>query len=239
MQSLEPATSPDRPAAAAADTGAPGAGAPGALAAGGRTWRIEWAQLSVARLVADRRPPAAEQVLAGLIARTAGVPVGDVELERRCGECGARHGVPAVEYPTTPSGARWRGDAAASSGLVVAAVGMRHRLGVAVQAPGPEGAAVDEAAFHPGERARLDAVDPAERRPLRAMMWARKAALSRALGHRTFLEPARIELGEPDAGGAVRLVRGVPEFGASWRDVIVIDLPGDGDGVAAAVALLP
>ncbi|MRG61483.1 hypothetical protein GE115_16625 [Agromyces sp. CFH 90414] len=205
-------------------------------ATGARTWTLESPRLTLARIAVDRGA-STTQILARLVGTVAGVPEGDVELEMRCAVCGARHGVPVVDYPATPSGGRWIADVAADGGLAVAAVGT-HRLGVAVGAAGPEGATVDAAAFHPGELERLSAAPEGERAALRTAMWVRKAALARALGHGAFLEPARVELGAPDGDARVRLERGIPELGAAWRDVLVHDVPGNGR-VAAAVAVLP
>ncbi|MDR5701321.1 hypothetical protein [Agromyces aerolatus] len=204
---------------------------------GEQTWTIEDAGVTIARVTGDRHAQGPEQVLRRLIALVSGVPDDDVELLRRCAECGARHGTPTVEYPTPPSGTRWYADVAAADGIVVAATGTRHPLGVAVEPAGPAGRTIDEATFHAGELARLDAATGAARDRLRATMWVRKAALARALGHRTFLEPSRIELAPLVDGAEVRLARAVPELGAGWRSVTVHDVPGV-DGIAAAVALL-
>jgi hypothetical protein len=205
---------------------------------GEQSWTLDEAGVTIVRIIAERHAPPPEQVLRRLIARAAGVPDDDVELDRRCAECGARHGTPRVEYPTMPSGARWHADVASVDGIVVAACGTRHPLGVAVELGAPQGRTIDEAAFHAGELAVLDAADDADRRRLRGRMWARKAALARALGHAAFLEPARIELTSPhDDAGTARLVRGVPELGATWRRVTVHDVPALG-AVAAAVAVL-
>lgn len=204
----------------------------------GQTWTIDEVGVTIVRVHDERHAKSAEQVLRRLIAGLAGVPGDDVELDRRCAQCGARHGAPTVEYPVPPSGGRWHADVASADGIVVAATGTRHPLGIAVEAAGPEGRTIDEAAFHAGELAVLDALVASERERLRATMWARKAALARALGHRAFLEPARIELTSPrDDDGPARLVRAVPELGASWRRVVVHDVPGT-EGVAAAVAVL-
>ncbi|WP_308799780.1 hypothetical protein [Agromyces silvae] len=206
--------------------------------AGEQSWTVDEIGVTIVRVHDERHAKGAEQVLRRLIARLSGVPADDVELDRRCGQCGARHGAPTVEYPTPPSGGRWHADVASADGIVVAATGTRHPLGVAVEAAGPLGRTIDEAAFHASELARLDTVVEAERAALRTTMWARKAALARALGHRSFLEPARIELTSPlEDDGAARLVRAVPELGAAWRRVVVHDVPG-ADGLAAAVAVL-
>jgi hypothetical protein len=205
---------------------------------GEELWTLDDAGVTVVRFAAERHAPAPELVLRRLIARAAGVPDDDVELDRRCAECGARHGAPRVEYPTTPSGARWRADVASADGLVVAAAGTRHPLGVAVEPAAPEGRTIDDAAFHVQELAVLAAADGAERRRLRGAMWARKAALARALGHRAFLEPARVELTSPaEDGGTARLVRGIPELGGAWRRVVVHDVPAV-PGFSAAIAVL-
>lgn len=205
---------------------------------GEQTWTLDEVGVTIVRVHDERHVKGPEQVLRRLIARLSGVPGDDVELVRRCAQCGARHGVPTVEYPTLPSGGRWHADVASADGIVVAATGTRHPLGVAIETAGPEGRTIDEAAFHAGELALLDVLADPERAALRATMWARKAALARALGHRAFLEPARIELTSPrEDDGSARLVRAVPELGASWRRVVVHDVPG-AEGLAAAVAVL-
>lgn len=203
-----------------------------------QTWTVEEVGVTIVRVTGERHAKAPDQVLRRLVARVSGVPGDDVELLRRCSECGARHGAPTVEYPTLPSGARWYADVAAADGIVVAATGTGHPLGVAVEPAGPVGRTVDEAAFHASELALLDAATGERRERLRATMWARKAALARALGHRAFLEPARVELSPPrgDAGTG-RLMRALPELGAAWRNVSVHDVPGVA-GLAAAVAVL-
>lgn len=205
---------------------------------GEQSWTVDEVGVTIVRVQDERHAKGPEQVLRRLIARVSGVPGDDVELDRRCAHCGARHGAPTVEYPTLPSGGRWHADVASADGIVVAATGTRHPLGVAVEAAGPAGRTIDEAAFHAAELALLDRVAEAQRDRLRTTMWARKAALARALGHRAFLEPARIELTSPLEGeGAARLVRAVPELGAAWRRVVVHDVPG-AEGLAAAVAVL-
>lgn len=205
---------------------------------GEQSWTVDDVGVTIVRVVGDRSVTAPELVLRRLIARLASVPHDDVELERRCAECGARHGVPTVEYPAAPSGARWHADVASADGVVVAATGTRHPLGVAVEAAGPAGRTIDEAAFHSGELAVLDRADGPARERLRTTMWTRKAALARALGHRAFLEPARVEFTSPhDDDGTARLVRAVPELGDAWRRVTVHDVPA-ADGLAAAVAVL-
>jgi len=210
---------------------------------GEEVWTLDDSGVTIARVVDERHSKGTEQVLRRLVARVTGVPDDDVELERRCGECGARHGVPTIEYPTLPSGGRWHADVAFGGGVVVAAASARHPLGVAVETAGPSGRAIDEAAFHTGELALLETVDASQRARLRATMWVRKAALARVLGHRAFLEPARVELSSPhDDGGTARLVRAVPELGARWHDVAVHDVPvagaPDPGHLAAAVAIL-
>jgi 4'-phosphopantetheinyl transferase len=210
---------------------------------GEQTWTVDEVGVIILHVAGERHAKGPEQVLRGLVARVSGVPGDDVELLRTCAECGARHGTPTVEYPTPPSGARWYADVAAADGIVVAAAGTGHPLGVAVEQAGPAGRTIDEAAFHAGELALLDAAVGPGRERLRATMWARKAALARALGHRAFLEPARVELSSPhDDGGTGRLMRAVPELGAAWRriavhDVTLHDVPG-AEGLAAAVAVL-
>jgi len=210
---------------------------------GEEVWTLDDTGVTIARVVDERHTKGTEQVLRRLLARVTGVPGDDVEVERRCGECGARHGVPTIEYPTLPSGGRWHADVAGGGGVIVAAASARHPLGVAVETAGPAGRAIDEAAFHTRELALLDTVDAAQREFLRTTMWVRKAALARVLGHRAFLEPARVELSSPrDDGGTAGLVRAVPELGAHWREVAVHDVPvadaPDAEGLAAAVAIL-
>ena len=189
-------------------------------------------------VAAERRPPAPEVLLRHLLGREAEVPAEDVELRYGCPECGARHGRPLVEYPTTPSGAGWFGDALQSGGVVVAAVCLRRRLGVGMALVGDDAPALDRAAFHPVEVAALAAADAAGAPLLRARMWARKAAVIRALGHSGLLEPSAIAVDATDDGRAVGIVRGSPELGAGWADARVHDVPL-ADGRVAAIALLP
>ncbi|WP_395243597.1 hypothetical protein ACGGZK_15910 [Agromyces sp. MMS24-K17] len=189
-------------------------------------------------VVSERRPPAPEVLLRHLLGRQAEVPAEDVELRYGCPECGARHGRPLVEYPTTPSGAGWFGDALQSGGVVVAAVGLRRRLGVGMAVVGDGAPALDRAAFHPVEVAALAAADPDAAPALRARMWARKAAVIRALGHSGLLEPSAIALAPTEAGQAAAIVRGAPELGDGWTEARTHDLALP-DGRVAAIAMLP
>lgn len=187
-----------------------------------------------------RRGAGVDAVLRAHLAASAGVPADDVELDHACPACGVRHGSPVVRYPTTPSGGSWFADAATDAGVVVAAVGTRHPLGVGVEAAASEPApALDAAALHPEERERLDELDPSARALVRAQVWARKAALLRAVGHLEVLEPSRIAVTMPgDDHGDGRITRSVPELGSRWEDVRLMDVAVPGR-VAASVALLP
>jgi hypothetical protein len=187
-----------------------------------------------------RRGVGVDVVLRAHLAASAGVPADDVELDHACPVCGVRHGGPVVRYPTTPSGGPWFADAATGAGVVVAAVGTRHPLGVGVEAGAPEPApTLDAAALHPEERQRLEELDVSSRAMVRAQLWARKAALLRAIGHLEVLEPSRIALTMPgDDHGDARITRSVPELGSRWEDVRIIDVAVPGR-VAASVALLP
>lgn len=192
------------------------------------------------RVVAGgKRPPSPDAVLRELIARGTGVPADDVELVHDCAVCGARHGRVSVAYPLTLSGAPWFADVAVSGETVVAAAGTRHPLGVAVEPVTLDASTViDEAAFHAGERAALDELDPARRALVRATLWARKTALLRAVGHTEFIEPARLALSMPGADeGLGRIVRSIPEFGSVWRQVRFHDVPVPGNR-AASVAVI-
>ncbi len=190
--------------------------------------------------VPGRRGGGVDAVLREHLAATAEVPADDVELDHACPECGARHGSPTVRYPTTPSGARWFADAAVAAGVVVAAVGPRHPLGVGVEAAiGEVGPDVDEVALHPEERRRLEALDAAARPLVRATLWARKSALMRALGHTGVIEPSRLALSMPgEDDGIGRIEQTVPEFGSRWDEIRLHDVPVPGR-VAASVAVLP
>jgi hypothetical protein len=187
-----------------------------------------------------RRGPGVDAVLRAHLAATAGVPADDVELDHSCEVCGARHGRPSVRYPTTPSGARWFADAAVAGGVVVAAVGTRHPLGVGVEAALADvPPIVDEAALHPDERDRIEGFDAASRPLVRAALWARKSALLRALGHAGVIEPSRLALSLPgEDDGVGRILRTVPEFGSTWDRIRLYDVPVPGR-VAASVAVLP
>jgi hypothetical protein len=187
-----------------------------------------------------RRGPGVDAVLRAHLAATAGVPADDVELDHACAECGVRHGRPTVRYPTTPSGARWFADAAVAGGVVVAAVGTRHPIGVGIEVAAADvGPLVDEVALHPEERDRLEAMDAAARPLVRATLWARKAALLRALGHAGVIEPSRLAVSLPgEDDGVGRIVRTVPEFGSTWDRIRVFDVAVPGR-VAASVAVLP
>ncbi|MFC9917770.1 hypothetical protein [Agromyces binzhouensis] len=201
---------------------------------------LEDAGVRVMVAAGGRRGAGVESVLRAHLAASAGVPADDVELVHACPVCGVRHGSPVVRYPTTPSGGPWFADAATGAGVVVAAVGTRHPVGVGIEAAAPEPApALDAAALHPIERARLDDVDPSARALVRAQVWARKSALLRAVGHLEVLEPCRIALTLPgDDHGDARITRSVPELGSSWADVRIMDVAVPGR-VAASVALLP
>ncbi|WP_430646116.1 hypothetical protein [Agromyces sp. GXS1127] len=187
-----------------------------------------------------RRGAGVDTVLRAHLAASAGVPADDVELDHACPVCGVRHGSPVVRYPTSPSGAPWYADAATDAGVVVAAVGVRHPLGVGVEAATAEPApTLDAAALHPEERERLDELDPSARALVRAQLWARKAALLRALGHLEVLEPSRIAVSMPgDDHGEARVTRSIPELGSRWEAVRIRDVAVPGR-VAASVALLP
>lgn len=202
---------------------------------------LELADSAVRVLVLStpRRAPSADAVLREHLAVSAGVPADDVELRHGCLECGARHGRPSVVYPTTPSGGTWYADVAVSGAVAVAAVGTRHPLGVGVEPVTIDsGAVIDDAAFHPLERAALDGLDPIRRALVRATLWARKTALLRAVGHTDFAEPATLALSIPgDDGGVGEIVRTTPEFGSRWREVRFHDVPVPVNH-AASVAVL-
>ncbi|QTX05129.1 4'-phosphopantetheinyl transferase family protein [Agromyces archimandritae] len=157
----------------------------------------------------------AEDALAALLGDAAGVPAGDVELERRCRVCGAAHGHPLVEYPQTPSGGEWFADAAAAAGFAVAAVSKRHPLGVAIP-PARLGDEADDAAFHPLERSALAGVGDEDRARLRAELWAGKEALMRALGHNPVTDPGGIALARD--GDGLRIERLGDELPPHARD---------------------
>ncbi|MFB9642715.1 4'-phosphopantetheinyl transferase family protein [Agromyces lapidis] len=180
-----------------------------------------------------------ELLLRRLLAAGAGVPADDVELVHSCETCGGNHGRPTVGYPTTPSGAPWFVDAGAAGELVVAAAATRRRVGVGlelVSAAALEG--VDEAALHASERAALAALDPPEQARARAILWARKSALLRAIGHTGFTEPSTLAVSMPgNDEGIGRIERTVPELGPGWRGVRFHDLAVPG-AVVASVAVL-
>ncbi|GAA1944629.1 hypothetical protein [Agromyces allii] len=190
-------------------------------------------------LASARRPPGVDLVLRGLLARSASVPADDVELVHSCAECGARHGRVSVVYPLTVSGAPWFADVAIDGDTIVAAAGTRHPLGVAVEPAATDpGGRIDEAAFHPLERAALTGLGAERGAFVRATLWARKTALLRAIGHTEFIEPSRLALSFPgDDGGLGRIERSVPEFGSFWRQVVFHDLPVRGPR-AASVAVI-
>ncbi|MGR0220345.1 hypothetical protein [Agromyces sp. ZXT2-6] len=191
-------------------------------------------------LVGGRRAPAVDAVLRAHLAASAEVPADDIELDHACERCGARHGSPVVSYPTTASGGRWYADAGVADGVVVAAVGTRHPLGVGVEpATADVEPLIDEAALHPEERARLAELDPVARPLVRAQVWARKSALLRAVGHVGVIEPSMLALTDPlHDDGVGRIARTLPEFGSSWREVRFHDVAVPGR-VAASVAVLP
>jgi hypothetical protein len=145
-----------------------------------------------------------------------------------------------VSYPTTASGGRWYADAAVTGGVVVAAVGSRHPLGVGVEpASADADPFIDEAALHPDELARLGGLDASARPLVRATLWARKAALLRAVGHVEVIEPSMLALTNPlDDDGVGRIARTLPEFGSRWSEIRFHDVAVPGR-VAASVAVLP
>ncbi|WP_400993692.1 hypothetical protein [Agromyces sp. GXQ0307] len=202
---------------------------------------VELGESGVRVLVAagGRRGAGVDSVLRAHLASSAGVPADDVELDHACPVCGVRHGSPAVRYPTTPSGGPWFADAATGAGVVVAAVGMRHPVGVGVEAATDGAPILDAAALHPEERERLAELDASARALVRAQLWARKSALLRAVGHLEVVEPSRIAVTMPgDDHGDGRISRSVPELGSRWEDVRIADVAVPGR-VAASVALLP
>ncbi|HET6672265.1 MAG TPA: hypothetical protein VFG92_02725 [Agromyces sp.] len=209
------------------------------VTAEGELIELEDARARVLVFTGSRRLPTADAALAGLIANSSGVPADDVELVHTCVVCGARHGRVSVAYPLTTSGAPWYGDVAVCGDAVVAAAATRHPLGVgiesaAIDTPG----AIDEAAFHVSELEALDELDPARRALVRAMLWARKTALLRAMGHTDFIEPSRLGLSIPgEERGTGRIVHSVPEFGSVWRQVRFHDVPVPGN-CAASVAVV-
>ncbi|WP_394551450.1 hypothetical protein ACDF64_11640 [Agromyces sp. MMS24-JH15] len=193
---------------------------------------------AAAAVLADRRVPPV-QVLRELIAHEADVPAEDVELAFACAECGARHGRPEIDYPSTPSGAGWFGDVLHLDGTTVAVAGSHHRLGLGLVRPGAGGPLIDQAALNPLELAAVADHDEAARPRARARAWARKAALVRALGHSDLQEPSGIALATTDdEPGVACVVRTAPEIGSQWRGIRVHDLDV-GDGLVAAVAVLP
>ncbi|GAA1521267.1 hypothetical protein [Agromyces terreus] len=202
---------------------------------------IELGQTGVrVRVVAgSRRHPGADAVLRALVAETAAVPAGDVELVHACERCGARHGRVTVAYPLTASGSPRYADVAIHGDAIVAATGTRHPLGGAVEPVAlAAGAVIDEAALHPDERAALRGLAADEAALARATLWARKTALLRALGHSDFIEPSRLAISDPRLDGGVgRIERGVPEFGSFWRDVVFHDVAVPGRR-AATVAVI-
>jgi 4'-phosphopantetheinyl transferase len=209
------------------------------VTADGELIELEGSGARVFVVAGGRRVPGADAVLRGLVGRTAGVPADDVELEHGCAVCGARHGRPAVTYPMTASGGQWYADVAVSADAVVAATATRRPLGVGIESATLDaGAVMDMAAFHASERAALDELDAARRPLVRAMLWARKTALLRAIGHTDFIEPSRLALTIPgEDGGVGRITRSVPEFGTWWRDVRFHDVPVPGNR-AASVAVV-
>ncbi|QEO13406.1 hypothetical protein FLP10_02490 [Agromyces intestinalis] len=195
--------------------------------------------LVTAAMFTGRRRPSAEAALAAVIAARSGIRADDIELDWACDECGSRHGAPAVEYPPGPGGVPWRGDAAAHGSLLVAASALGVRIGIGF-APGEVGGAVEDAAFHRSELDAIDSTPPGARESVRAVLWARKSALLRALGHSALLEPSALALSAPTADGAPgRIARPVAEVGAIWGEVRIHDLVVPGAGAVAALAVLP
>ena len=186
-----------------------------------------------------RRGPAPEAVLRRLVAHGSGVPAEDVELVHACEVCGNRHGRPSVGYPTTPTGAPWFVDVGAAGDIVVAAAATSRRVGVGIEPAGDRvRESVDDAALHAAERAALALLDPVDRARARAVLWARKSALLRAMGHTGFVEPSTLALTMPgDDGGIGRIEHAVPEFGPGWRGVRFHDLSIP-EPVVASVAVL-
>lgn len=205
----------------------------------GELIELEAAGVRVLVVARGRRGPGTDTVLRRLVAEGSGVPADDVELVHACEVCGARHGRPVVTYPMTPSGGAWFADAAVSGDAIVAAAGTKRRIGVGVEtAVAAVDDVIEQAAFHVGELAALAELDPARRPLVRAMLWARKSALLRAVGHTGFIEPSTIAISIPgDDGGVGRLERSVPEFGSGWREIRFHDVPVPGNR-AASVAVL-
>lgn len=164
-----------------------------------------------------------EHVVRRLLSQMSLVPANDIELEHDCSVCGARHGCPRVAYPTTPSGGRWYVDGVCSGGVSLAAASMRRAIGVGLEPVSlttvPE---IDAAAFHPSERVALDALAPASRARVRALLWSRKTALLRAIGHNGLLEPDQIAVSIPD-GEPGRVLRSAPELDELARDARFFD----------------
>lgn len=186
------------------------------------------------------RGSAVDAVLRRLVAHGSGVPADDVELVHACEVCGSRHGRPSVGYPTTPTGAPWFVDVGAAGEVIVAAAATSRRVGVGIE-PAADAVreSVDEVALHSSERDALEAIDPADRARVRALLWARKSALLRALGHTGFIEPSTLALSIPgDDGGIGRIERTVPEFGPGWRGIRFHDLSVPAPVVASVAVLV-
>ncbi len=205
---------------------------------------VECARLTRLRRPIDRdayltRHALTRVVLGRLLHRDPGA----LRFTRDCATCAEPHGKPRLAHDDVPSfpfsitGATWR-QGAETQGLVGVAVvtsvvtdarntpDTRPDIGLDLEFLGAttfDG--FDEVALHDVERADLDAMAPAARPRARAIWWARKEAVVKALGTGLRTEPATIAT-TPPAAGDVLAAADAPRLlePHRWPPLAVVDL---------------
>ena len=190
--------------------------------------------------------PRDRSLLVDAVAAMAGVAPGTVWIETVCARCAsAEHGRPVVHAPLGPGGALFQVSLSRAGGMVGVAVS--GGVSGAVSGAQPAGIGLDltrvadvarasiNAALHPAESAAVHALPPHRQNERRALLWAAKEAVLKAVGIGLNADPALLQLQvEPDGTVSVVGFQTQTAFHTAPR-ITTFALPG---GLVGALATL-
>lgn len=186
------------------------------------------------RRVEDRRRFLTSRVLLKtVVGHLADAPPALVRLSYHCTRCGKPHGKPVVVEPR--AAVRWHVSLSHSGRHVMVAATDAGPVGVDVESAVATGFnGFDDVALSSAERTEVERCAPAAQARARAVYWARKEAVLKATGRGLAVDPCALEVSAPHLPAAL----------TAWRadeppptPVQIIDVPVDGDHVAAVAVL--